>query len=89
MIRIFLIISLQCILQGFQILIEREWLDFGHKFGDRCGHSAEGDANERSPVFLQWLDCIHQLLKQFPTAFEFNEYFLVFSSCSFIIVICI
>lgn len=63
--------------QGFQILIEREWLDFGHKFGDRCGHSPEGDANERSPVFLQWLDCIHQLLNQFPTAFEFNEHFLV------------
>jgi len=64
-------------IKGFQILIEREWLDFGHKFGDRCGHSPEGDATERSPVFLQWLDCIHQLLKQFPTAFEFNEHFLV------------
>ena len=63
--------------QGFQTLIEREWLDFGHKFGDRCGHSIERDVNERSPVFLQWLDCVHQLVKQFPTAFEFNEHLLV------------
>ncbi|XP_065055480.1 myotubularin-related protein 3-like isoform X2 [Rhopilema esculentum] len=64
-------------IKGFQTLIEREWLDFGHKFGDRCGHSIERDVNERSPVFLQWLDCVHQLVKQFPTAFEFNEHLLV------------
>eukprot|EP00794_Sanderia_malayensis_P013824 gene13826-15269_t len=63
--------------KGFQILIEREWLDFGHKFGDRCGHSSERDVNERSPVFLQWLDCVYQLLRQFPAAFEFNNNLLV------------
>eukprot|EP00057_Strongylocentrotus_purpuratus_P033220 XP_790636.3 PREDICTED: myotubularin-related protein 4 [Strongylocentrotus purpuratus] len=65
-------------MQGFQALVEREWLDFGHKFADRCGHRpGQDDANERCPVFLQWLDCIHQLLRQYPTAFEFNETFLV------------
>uniref|UniRef100_A0A8C7P7N1 phosphatidylinositol-3,5-bisphosphate 3-phosphatase n=1 Tax=Oncorhynchus mykiss TaxID=8022 RepID=A0A8C7P7N1_ONCMY len=65
-------------LEGFQVLVETEWLDYGHKFGDRCGHqeSAE-DVNEQCPVFLQWLDCVHQLLKQFPCFFEFNEAFLV------------
>jgi myotubularin-related protein 1/2 len=32
---------------------------------------------ERSPVFFQWLDCVHQLLRQFPHAFEYNERFLL------------
>uniref|UniRef100_A0A3P8VU42 phosphatidylinositol-3,5-bisphosphate 3-phosphatase n=1 Tax=Cynoglossus semilaevis TaxID=244447 RepID=A0A3P8VU42_CYNSE len=65
-------------LEGFQVLVETEWLDFGHKFGDRCGHQENtDDVSEQCPVFLQWLDCIHQLLKQFPCLFEFNEAFLV------------
>ena len=65
-------------IQGFQILIEREWLDFGHKFADRCGNGINtGDWNERCPVFLQWLDCVYQLYHQFPCAFQFNEAYLV------------
>ncbi|XP_072381747.1 phosphatidylinositol-3,5-bisphosphate 3-phosphatase MTMR3 isoform X1 [Diabrotica undecimpunctata] len=65
-------------IDGFRILIEREWLAFGHKFADRCGHSSgSDDQNERCPVFLQWLDCVHQLLLQFPCAFEFSQIFLV------------
>ncbi|XP_015223234.1 myotubularin-related protein 4 isoform X2 [Lepisosteus oculatus] len=65
-------------IEGFQVLVETEWLDFGHKFGDRCGHQENSDdVSEQCPVFLQWLDCVHQLLKQFPCLFEFNEAFLV------------
>ena len=65
-------------LQGFEVLIEREWLDFGHKFADRCGNGVNSeDVNERCPVFLQWLECVYQLLIQFPCEFEFNEAFLV------------
>ncbi|XP_075761174.1 phosphatidylinositol-3,5-bisphosphate 3-phosphatase MTMR4 isoform X2 [Pelodiscus sinensis] len=65
-------------MEGFQVLIESDWLDFGHKFGDRCGHHENvEDQNEQCPVFLQWLDSVHQLLKQFPCLFEFNEAFLV------------
>ncbi|KAK3083958.1 hypothetical protein FSP39_006006 [Pinctada imbricata] len=65
-------------IEGFQVLVEREWLDFGHKFGDRCGNSINiDDVNERSPVFLQWLDCVFQLIKQFPCAFQFNEAYLI------------
>lgn len=70
--------SLLSSLQGFQVLVETEWLDFGHKFADRCGHGENSDdLNERCPVFLQWLDCVHQLQRQFPCSFEFNEAFLV------------
>ncbi|XP_066491703.1 myotubularin-related protein 4 [Tiliqua scincoides] len=65
-------------MEGFQVLVESDWLDFGHKFGDRCGHQEKAeDQNEQCPVFLQWLDSVHQLLQQFPCLFEFNEAFLV------------
>ncbi|KAK4319925.1 hypothetical protein Pmani_009176 [Petrolisthes manimaculis] len=65
-------------MNGFQVLVEREWVEFGHKFSDRCGigRSCE-DINERCPVFLQWLDCVHHLLYWYPTAFQFNQSFLV------------
>jgi myotubularin-related protein 3/4 len=69
-------------LDGFQVLIEREWLAFGHKFGDRCGqgcgpNSNAHNQNERCPIFSQWLDCVYQLMRQFPTAFQFNSNYLV------------
>lgn len=66
-------------IEGFEVLVEREWLAFGHKFGDRCGGQSIGadDPNERCPVFLQWLDCVHQVARQFPTVFEFAPSFLV------------
>ena len=78
-------------IQGFCVLVEKDWTGFGHKFHDRVGHclnSASDDCKEVSPVFLQWLDCISQMLDQFPGQFEFNEDYLVFiadslNSCLF------
>ncbi|CAG9130462.1 unnamed protein product [Plutella xylostella] len=61
---------------GYQALIEKDWLSFGHKFSARCGHVA-GDERERAPVFTQMLDCTWQLLRQCPSAFQFNERFLL------------
>jgi len=64
-------------LTGFMVLIEKEWLSFGHKFGHRIGHGEnEHNDPDRSPVFVQWIDCVWQVTQQFPNAFEFNEYFL-------------
>uniref|UniRef100_UPI003590247E myotubularin-related protein 2-like isoform X2 n=1 Tax=Myxine glutinosa TaxID=7769 RepID=UPI003590247E len=65
-------------LQGFQCLIEREWVSAGHKFQQRIGHGDKNYADsERSPIFLQFIDCVWQVTRQFPTAFEFNERFLI------------
>lgn len=50
-------------------------LAFGHKFEDR--HGGAWEAKERSPVFVQFLDCVWQIMHQFPSAFEFNEALLL------------
>ncbi|XP_056431555.1 myotubularin [Gadus chalcogrammus] len=61
-------------LRGFEVLIEKEWLSFGHKFASRIGHGDKNHADQdRSPIFVQFIDCVWQMTKQFPTAFEFNE----------------
>ncbi|KAJ3301525.1 hypothetical protein HDV03_000701 [Kappamyces sp. JEL0829] len=133
-------------IDGFMVLLEKEWISFGHKFKDRCGHLAKnapglppsssspffkenewkqagknmfGAASklfssiaspaltqssalasgetltpnnvapkEISPVFPQFLDCLYQIWKQYPTEFEFDErllefLFLACYSCSF------
>lgn len=65
-------------IRGFQVLIEKEWLSFGHRFQLRVGHGDKNHADaDRSPVFLQFIDCVWQMTRQFPSAFEFNEYFLI------------
>jgi myotubularin-related protein 1/2 len=94
-----------------QVLIEKEWLSFGHKFAERlglCDKNAGDDQvpcssgspvrwqaksdrggrrkwiltrwvalalllSQRSPVFLQFLDCVWQVMQQFPCAFQFGE----------------
>ncbi|KTF82043.1 hypothetical protein cypCar_00012218 [Cyprinus carpio] len=65
-------------LRGFQVLLEKEWISFGHKFAARVGHGDENHASsERSPLFVQFIDCVWQMMRQFPAAFEFNELFLI------------
>lgn len=63
-------------IHGFQMLVEKEWLAFGHKFTDRCG-MLSGDVKETSPIFTQFLESVWQLTNQYPTAFQFNEQFLL------------
>jgi len=59
-------------IDGFMALCQKEWVDFGHKFDDRCGHRDDSAADQKSPVFLLFVDCLANLLRQFPTQFEFN-----------------
>ncbi|KAM7263268.1 hypothetical protein ACFE04_000951 [Oxalis oulophora] len=99
-------------LAGFQALVEKDWLAFGHPFQDRVSMpilsgsfeltrttsggnfpsspmrqstgSSQSQAantshgqNNYSPIFLQWVDCVSQLLRMYPFAFEFSLAFLV------------
>lgn len=103
--------------KGFQALVEKDWLAFGHPFSDRMGMptvsgsvnmpfelsrqpssgsfssspmrqpsgslasqappSHAQTSNNYSPIFLQWVDCVSQLLRMYPFAFEFSSAFLV------------
>ena len=51
------------ILPSFEALVEREWLQGGHPFGDRCVKSAFAMSknHQESPVFLLFLDCVWQV----------------------------
>jgi Myotubularin-like phosphatase domain len=63
-------------IEGFGVLVEKDWLAFSHKFSDRNG-LFPGKESEMSPVFLQFLDAVYQCIEQYPTLFEFNSRFLV------------
>ena len=65
---------------GFAVLIEKDWLGFGHQFAKRSGmlEKKNEKESERSPIFLQFIDCVHQLMVQFPAEFEFNAEYLLY-----------
>uniref|UniRef100_A0A8C4RI45 Myotubularin related protein 11 n=1 Tax=Erpetoichthys calabaricus TaxID=27687 RepID=A0A8C4RI45_ERPCA len=66
-------------LSGFQSLVQKEWAVAGHRFLNRFNYSGDNEKEEvrLSPVFLLFLDCVWQLLKQFPSYFEITEDYLV------------
>ncbi|XP_076605175.1 myotubularin-related protein 9 isoform X1 [Chaetodon auriga] len=66
-------------MEGFLALLEREWIQAGHPFQQRCAHSAYSHARlqQESPVFLLLLDCVWQLWHQFPLALGFSEALLL------------
>eukprot|EP00590_Aulacoseira_subarctica_P011821 CAMPEP_0172427722 /NCGR_PEP_ID=MMETSP1064-20121228/43217_1 /TAXON_ID=202472 /ORGANISM="Aulacoseira subarctica , Strain CCAP 1002/5" /LENGTH=724 /DNA_ID=CAMNT_0013172075 /DNA_START=60 /DNA_END=2234 /DNA_ORIENTATION=+ len=86
-------------MDGFAVLVEKDFCAFGHPFHTRSGHgerSSYGDSggfSQRAPIFLQFLDCVWQLTNIFPTFFEFNgRYVLAISdhiySCRFGTLLC-
>ncbi|KAM8878035.1 myotubularin-related protein 10 isoform 1-T2 [Synchiropus picturatus] len=60
---------------GFQSLVQKEWVMAGHRFLDRCSHLKKNDRGE-SPLFMLFLDCVWQMMNQYPAAFEFTETYL-------------
>jgi hypothetical protein len=75
--------------EGFCALVEKEWLMAGHPFRKRTGTLEGAAKNQRtgvvksaggeklSPVFLQFCDCVWQIMQQFPTALQFGQDMLV------------
>ena len=62
-------------IEGFFALVNKEWCAFGPKFEHRTNR--HDSHKEASPVFLQFLDGVWQILQQYPSAFEFTSAFLV------------
>lgn len=56
----------------FEALVEREWLQAGHPFNDRCAKSAFAVSKNRqeAPVFLLFLDCVWQVNKLLSFVFK-------------------
>ena len=68
-------------IEGFAVLIEKDWISFGHQFAIRNGCDLRPEKrSERSPIFIQFLHVIYQLMIQYPTAFEFKQNLLIFLS---------
>jgi hypothetical protein len=64
-----------------QVLVEQEWCAFGHQFRARTGHTdnqvSYWDDDNTSPVFMQFIDAVWQLMRQFPYSFEFSDRYLI------------
>lgn len=70
--------------EGFLQMLEREWVSFGHRFRTRTGvglglgeDGIPGKEDERCPVMLQWLDCMHQMCSQRPSYFQYDQRLLL------------
>ena len=82
-------------LAGLRTLITKEWLAMGYPAGTRHVLRTRATAtatttrgsllNEERPSLLLMLDCLHQILAQFPASFEYNQTLLMAlfrSACS-------
>eukprot|EP01060_Flectonema_neradi_P007325 TRINITY_DN15097_c0_g1_i1.p1 TRINITY_DN15097_c0_g1~~TRINITY_DN15097_c0_g1_i1.p1 ORF type:complete len:798 (+),score=69.17 TRINITY_DN15097_c0_g1_i1:42-2396(+) len=67
-------------IKGFTVLVEKDWCSGAHKFAERTGTLGKDKHRPKgvSPIFLQFLECVLQVLNQFPNSFEFTEEFLLF-----------
>lgn len=73
-----------CVLRSVTVCVDRlPEPSLSFQWSSRCGHGLlHGDPSlvEASPLFLQFLDALHQLLEQAPNAFEFTDALLLWLS---------
>jgi hypothetical protein len=62
-------------INGFIDLINKEFVFLGHQFAKRNG-MATTDRSQFSPIYVQFMNCVLQIVRRTPAAFEFNEIFL-------------
>jgi len=58
---------------GLAVLIEKDWVAFGHQFEDRQFGSFIGHADLQAPIFLQWLFCLAAVVQGAPLKFEYTS----------------
>lgn len=67
---------------GFAVLVEKDFLSFGHPFHLRCIHgesmSNSSSSEQSSPIFMQFLDAVWQLVRLYPEYFEYDCDYLLF-----------
>lgn len=61
---------------GFASLVNKEWVASGYAFQLSLMAVNRVDTNFL-PTFLMFLDCVHNVLVQYPTEFEFTEMYLI------------
>lgn len=65
--------------RGFAALIEKDFVQFGFQFRHRNGFFIDETTRDKeSPVFIMFLDCVYQIMRQYPKAFEFTYEMLVY-----------
>lgn len=62
-------------LDGFLLLVEKEFSQAGHLFARR-NRIFSPSKSEQSPIFLQFLDAVQNIVTQFPNCFEFGAHLL-------------
>ncbi|CAL5999236.1 Myotubularin-like_protein [Hexamita inflata] len=65
--------------RGFAILIQKEFLSFGHRFGTRNNlFMYTSDQKEQAPIFFMFLEAVYNVIKQNVEQFEFDQDFLLY-----------
>ena len=62
--------------EGFRVLIYKEWLYYGHNFlkSNNLNNDIPSLADQSfQPLFVLLCECVHQLMTQNPTAFDFTD----------------
>ena len=62
-------------IDGFANLINKEWVAAGYSFYSSL-MTINGHKNFL-PTFMMFLDCVHNIILQYPTEFEFTDHYLI------------